>query len=167
MKTTYFNRHAYAELEENLLNINFENICLLGDLNSRSGNLNDVIVNNCHSDIGVDFDELQLPKRISSDVQTNTMGYELISFCKANQIAIVNGRVGDDEGIGNLTCKNASVVDYVIISHVLFNYVVNFKVHPFNELFSDCHNAISIEFELEKHAGEVIREPEWESKKIC
>ena len=93
------------------------------------------------------------------------MGYELISFCKANQVAIVNGRVGDDEGIGNLTCKNASVVDYVIISHVLFNYVVNFKVHPFNELFSDCHNAISIEFELEKHAGEVIREPEWESKK--
>ena len=152
--SNYFNRQAYAELEENLLNINCENVCLLGDFNSRSGNLCDVIVNNDHSDIGIEFDETHFLKRISKDKLTNTMGYELISFCKANQLAIVNGRLGEDQGVGEFTCKDASVVDYVILSHDMFQFVVNFKIHAFNELFSDCHNAISIQFELGRHAGE-------------
>ena len=53
--SSYFNRQAYAELEENLVNINCEHICLLGDLNSRSGNLDDVLISNYHSDIGVEL----------------------------------------------------------------------------------------------------------------
>ena len=101
--STYFNRHVYSDLEENLLNINFENVVLLGDLNSRTGHLPDIIVNNDHSDVGVEFDEFKPLKRTSKDKQTNTMGYELISFCKANQLAIVNGRLGDDQGLCDLT----------------------------------------------------------------
>ena len=149
-------------MEKNLVNINCEHICLLGDLNSRSGNLDDVLISNYHSDIGVELNDIQLPNRISKDLQTNTMGYELISYCKANQVAIVNGRLGDDKGVGNLTCKDASVVDYIIVSHSLFEYALNFKVHPFNELFSDCHNAISIEFKLESRARDATGESEWE-----
>ena len=160
--STYFNRHVYAELEENLLDINFENVCLLGDLNSRTGHLPDIIVNNDHSDVGLEFDDFKLLKRTSKDKQTNTMGYELISFCKSNQLAIVNGRLGEDQGVGDFTCKDASVVDYIIISYELFQFVVNFNIHPFNELFSDCHNAISIQFKLEQDSGEINGESDWE-----
>ena len=66
---------------------------------------------------------------------TNTIWYELISSCKANQVAIVNCRLGDDEGVGKFTFKNSPVVDYVVNSHVLFDYVINCRVHSYNELF--------------------------------
>jgi hypothetical protein len=44
----------------------------------------------------------------------------LLNFCKANQLFIVNtkkcSRIGDDKGIGRLTCRNSSTVDYCISS---------------------------------------------------
>jgi hypothetical protein len=40
-------------------------------------------------------------------------GNNLLDICKANNLFIVNGRIGDDKTeSGKLTCKNASVVDY-------------------------------------------------------
>ena len=144
--SAYFNRQAYAELEENLINLNFDNICFFGDFNSRTANLDDLINDNKFAEEGTEFLRPQIANRISKDKQTNTMGHELISFCKSNQMAIANGRMGEDNGIGNFTCKDASVVDYVLLSYSLFDQVSNFKIHDFNELFSDCHNAISLNF---------------------
>ena len=144
--SAYFNRQAYAELEENLINLNFDNICFFGDFNSRTANLDDLINDNKFTEEGMEFLKPQIGNRISKDKQTNTMGHELISFCKSNQVAITNGRLGEDKGIGNFTCKDASVVDYVLLSYSLFDQVSNFKIHDFNELFSDCHNAISLIF---------------------
>jgi hypothetical protein len=44
----------------------------------------------------------------------------LLNFCKASQLFIVNSRIGDDKGIGRLTCRNSSTVDYCISSPYLF-----------------------------------------------
>ena len=76
------------------------------------------------------------------------MGYELISFLKTSQMAIANGRLGQDRGIGKLTCKNASVVDYVILSYDLFHYVSDFCVMDFNEMCSDVHCALNVVFKI-------------------
>ena len=40
----------------------------------------------------------------------------LLNFCKANQLFIVNSRIGDDKGIGRLACRNYSSADYCISS---------------------------------------------------
>ena len=141
----YFNRQVYDELQSVLSNLNFESVCLFGDFNSRSGNLNDLLPLNEHSDgLHLDIVESNLGIRVSKDKQTNNMGHELVSFCKACQLAICNGRAGRDTP-GKLTCKNASVVDYVIMSYNLFDNIYDFEVCDFNELFSDVHCAVLIQ----------------------
>jgi hypothetical protein len=48
--------------------------------------------------------------------------------------------IGDDNGIGKFTSKNASVVDYAICSPLLFKIIDNFSVLEISKLFSDIHN---------------------------
>ena len=81
--------------------------------------------------------------RYSLDKEINAYGRRLIDMCKSTNIHIANGRIGLDKGIGQLTCKNASLVDYVIMSPQIFPYVKTFHVEAFNELYSDVHNAIT------------------------
>ena len=126
--------------------MNFEHICLLGDLNSRTGNIPDTLIRDIHTDGEIDTLDFDKGPRISKDKSTNTMGNELIRFLKTTQMAIVNGRMGRDKGIGNVTCKNASVVDYVLLSYDLFNYVSDFIVMNFNEMYSDVHCAVNVVF---------------------
>ncbi|CAG2247790.1 unnamed protein product [Mytilus edulis] len=47
---------------------------------------------------------------------------------------------------GNFTCRNVSVVDYVITSVHLLRFVCNFFLHDFSELFSDVHSPITVSF---------------------
>jgi hypothetical protein len=70
----------------------------------------------------------------------------LLNFCKANQFFIVNSRIGDDKGIGRLTCRNSSTVDYCISSPYFLRSFVNFTVQDFNFLFSDVHCPLAISF---------------------
>ncbi len=74
----------------------------------------------------------------------NNYGNKLIDTCKNLGVVIVNGRVGDDAYIGNLTCRDASVVDYCIASPEVFPRFLNFKVLPFNECYSDVHCGLHI-----------------------
>jgi hypothetical protein len=76
------------------------------------------------------------------------MGRELISFCKTCDYIIVNGRVGSDAGLGNMTCKNASVVDYVVVSRNLLYCIDEFEVMEFNDLLSDVHCPVAIFFQM-------------------
>ena len=41
---------------------------------------------------------------------------------------ILNGRCHNDKDLGKFTCKNASVVDYVICTDELFNRIADFYV---------------------------------------
>ena len=150
----YFNRHTYAEIEEALIMFDVDNVCLMGDFNSRTGGLSDLMTNIEFVDSPFDFNTYDLSERVSLDTQTNTMGYELISFCKSCQLATANGRLKGDNP-GKLTCKSASVVDYVLLSHCLFDCVIDFAVLDFNELYSDVHAPINVTFKCSNQFNNV------------
>ena len=135
----YYNDNIYNELVDNLTHFNIDNVCFLGDFNSRTAELQDTIPDSICTDDPFNTDNPNLQKRISQDKFANNLGHQLISFCKTSQIAIVNGRLFHDAFLGKKTCKNASVVDYALLSHPLFSLVSDFKVLDFNELFSDVH----------------------------
>ena len=74
------------------------------------------------------LESLNIPVgRINKDSVKNRYGNRVLNLCKGNDLFIINGRIGNDKGIGNLTCKNSSVVDYIILSVDLFKHIVNFK----------------------------------------
>ena len=93
--------------EDDYVNVNFEH----GD-----NNIDEFIEN--HAGI---LENLNIPlKRKNIDKTKNKYGNMLLNFCKANQLFIVNSRIGDDKGIGRLTCRNSSTVDYCISSPYFF-----------------------------------------------
>ena len=57
----------------------------------------DEIINSCDG----------VRKRVSCDKTVNKFGKELINFCIAYSLLIINGRNGYDEGIGNFTLTGA------------------------------------------------------------
>ena len=93
-----------------------------GDWNSRTGQLSenevcgDSVVesqsNQCN-DTDVEF----IP-RCSQDSVHNKSGCKLLSFCKENDLMILNGRVeSDSEGrFTYLSRAGCSVIDYVVVS---------------------------------------------------
>ena len=54
--------------------------------------------------------------RVSNDSDVNSFGKQLIDFSKNNDMLISNGRAFGDKGEGQTSCKDTSVVDYVICS---------------------------------------------------
>ena len=85
--------------------------------------------------------------RYSEDkCKIDNYGKRLLSLCKSLDIHIANGRLGKDNKIGSVTCKNTSVVDYCILSPELFSHVVNFEILPFDPLLSDVHSVVCVEF---------------------
>ncbi|XP_033736865.1 uncharacterized protein LOC117325053 [Pecten maximus] len=81
--------------------------------------------------------------RVNCDDKKNNAGNRLIDFCKFNDLFICNGRTGHDKSVGKLTCKNASVVDYVLCSSKLVKNIDDFEILDFNSLLSDVHCPIS------------------------
>ena len=136
--------------------INHRYLALLGDFNARTSNENDFIyeneiddeelivqiLGNSYMDVFRKYDILE--QRNSKDTRKNNFGNQLLQLCKYNDLLICNGRTGDDKNVGNFTCKNSSVVDYVICSTSLFERIVNFDVLEFSNLFSDAHCGLSL-----------------------
>lgn len=56
----------------------------------------------------------------------------------------MNGRAGSDCGVGKVTCKNASVVDYMLGSPSIYPHIVDFFVDDFDECLSDVHCAVHL-----------------------
>jgi hypothetical protein len=80
--------------------------------------------------------QLNLPlKRNNVDKGKNPYGNLLLYLCRGNDLFIVNGRIGDNKE-GNLTCRNASVVDYTICSSEFLKNIVNMSILDFSRLFS-------------------------------
>jgi hypothetical protein len=151
-------------LEEEYLSIHTnESVCVIGDFNSRTKDLTDLI--------GMDPDLLESLdladyvkakleeekmleelgfdlKRVSQDPVSNNYGYRLLEMCKNIGICIINGRVGSDRGVGNTTCDGKSMVDYIMISPELFPLVQDFKVEPFDCNYSDKHNPLCMALKL-------------------
>ena len=77
-------------------------------------------------------------------------GRDLLSFCKATGFRIVNGRVGDDYGIGNFTCRTgSSLVDYCLMREKNFHLINNFSVGEINT-FSD-HPYLQLRLKINVH----------------
>jgi hypothetical protein len=48
--------------------------------------------------------------------------------------------------IGNVTCNNTSVVDYLLLSSNMFTDLNTFQVKDCNPLFSDVHSGLNFSF---------------------
>ena len=135
-------------------------ICLIGDLNSRTGNLDDTfgidqnVISNCgldeiaHDIFDLNSDNLNdaiYKTRVNSDTTVNNYGKLLIDFCQATNMKIVNGRIGSDGDKGDLTFDGPtgkSTIDYCIASHDLFPYIQDFSVDIPDQSLSDAHSPI-------------------------
>ncbi|VDI68072.1 Hypothetical predicted protein [Mytilus galloprovincialis] len=158
----YSTDNAFSEIETEMMQFseNASSIILLGDFNARTATMPDFIVpDDTLFDIldltdNQDVDTLKnmysynflldynIPlQRSSEDKKSNGFGSKLIDMCKRCSLYIANGRLFDDT-IGKTTCKNVSLIDYLIISPDLFNYITNFNVLDFDPMISDVHNRI-------------------------
>lgn len=108
-------------------------ILLLGDLNGRTATEPDFDAPNQY----VAGPDIPVPEpRANKDPVYNARGRELLAFCKANGLMIVNGRAGADRGVGNLTCikyNGSSLVDYLLINENSFGNIIEFEVTPRSE----------------------------------
>jgi hypothetical protein len=113
-------------------------LLVTGDLNARTGSLQDFLVDDASDYIpGMDWyipDDFDIP-RCSKDRVVNDFGQGLIDLCTEMNIHILNGRAyGDNPGqFTNITESGCSTVDYVIIDTKLYETVDKFEVSEFAE----------------------------------
>ena len=69
------------------------------------------------------------------DKGKNNFGKLLINLCKEQNLLSMNGRVGSDSNIGELTCRNASAVDYFICKPNFIKCIDDLTVLDFSKCF--------------------------------
>ena len=109
---------------------NYKYISLFGDFNSRTAEEPDFIdfeINEHEQDFTeflqndlATLNELNIDKnRKNVDKVKSRSGNNLLDICKANNLFIVNGRIGDDKTeSGQLTCKKGLLI--IVFVHVVF-----------------------------------------------
>lgn len=164
----YASNQCFHEIENEMLDLSTKHdsyVSLIGDFNSRTKLLNEIIFpeNELFEvlDELVDDDMLAYVNdyeclqrynfpilRYSCDqAKPSNYGYKLIDFCKKNNLYIGNGRLeGNDFKIGAKTCKNASVVDYLLVSSPIIPLIKSFNILDFNPLYSDVHCCVQVNF---------------------
>lgn len=142
-ESVYFKSHEirfYEQLEISIRKYSqFGKICLMGDLNARTGKRDDFIESVDLYDkyihtIDSETNEclFKLDSRESEDNICNSLGLKLLDVCKSTDLKILNGRVGDDKNIGRFTFVSSigkSVIDYGLASYDLFPMISDFIVH--------------------------------------
>ena len=102
--------------------------------------------------------------RHNQDKQLNKHGWELLKYLKTADIKIITSRVGQDKGIGQLTCVIAngrSTIHYAIVSTSLLPNISGFQVDMPDKCISDVHGFIQLKLRfpfllvggLQKHAS--------------
>ena len=131
-------------LVENKFNGNC-NFLLCGDYNARLSNKPDFVTDDDTVHISVLPDDYvadtQLPRYSQDEGHLNSNGHLLLDVCKQTGLRIMNGRVGNDEGVGKYTfvgSRGSSLVDYLLASQNLFPFVQDFLVHDPNILSDHC-----------------------------
>ena len=79
----------------------------------------------------------------------NNNGLLLLDLCKQTGLRIMNGRVGDDYGVGRYTfvgSRGSSVVDYILTSQDLLHQVKSFTVQDPNIMSDHCIINFCLEF---------------------
>jgi exonuclease III len=188
--SSYANSNIFECIENTLSKYVYDNeFLLMGDFNARSAALNE-FVNSDKYNFDVYDDEARVAERIdnedlliefgipkhrySMDTKTNNYGHKLVDMCKNIGLIIVNGRCGKDAHIGKLTCKDASLIDYVLASPRIITCIYDFDILPFNECLSDVHCPLHIILKSDKDSslqnvpasvidGNLIR-PKWKDE---
>ena len=97
------------------VNVNYDSVVFVGDLNARTGDLKD----HCNFD--------KLPQRVNVDTAVNNHGRDLINFLLEGKCCILNGRLGcSDFTVDKNTGR--SVVDYCLARHGDLNMFKQFEV---------------------------------------
>ena len=113
---------------------------ICGDLNARTASERDYLIHDEHldSDFTSDIESNVLyPKRVNKDNVIDICGKRLLDLCKSTNLIICNGRLGEDDGIGEFTFLNATsntVLDYVLAGYNDFNMFSSFNIELPNEL---------------------------------
>lgn len=183
--TRYSTDESFIEIEDELIKFSgkTKNIALIGDFNARTSTLLDYIIldENLLEILDVDdfyenneniFSYLQFVdknislERYSKDIgRVNKYGTMLLELCKRSGIFICNGRIFADKNIGHTTCKDSSLVDYLIMSPCLFNIVSDFVIDDFNPMFSDVHNRLSFSFSFP--SGNILEKSQHTTNSTC
>lgn len=127
----------------------------MGDLNARTGNAPDYIINDNDKHLPLDDKyilDCATKPRASQDPTLDDRGKHLLEINIAAQMRILNGRKPGDS-IGYFTShqyNGSGVVDYAICSESLLGDIVSFKVHKFVGTLSD-HCMISFTLKHYKH----------------
>ena len=131
------------------------NLIVCGDFNSRTSVNPDFVTDDdpAHMDVLPDeYTPDRFMQRYSEDVgHVNNNGLLLLELCKQTGLRMMNGRVGNDNGIGRHTFvghRGSILVDYVLGSQEMFNLVTSFDVQEPNILSDHCLVSFSFEFGL-------------------
>ena len=145
-------------------------VYLRGDLNSRVGQKRDFVVFDC-IDFNADSDnynpDLHLDQA-SKDNKCNDFGIKSLDLCKAHGLRLVNGRLSDDQNIGNFTyisSTGASVIDYLLSDECNFSNIAYFSVSPLSVFSDHCSLTFSLSCNLYFHKAEnfTITKTKWRS----
>ena len=152
--------HKHHDIENDLM-------LIVGDFNSRSGILNDIektdlsllkhattcpeIYEATDTRRLLEMNDVPLKQSSQDKGRPNALGYQLIDFCKNNDMIILNGRLGSDKGVGKVTSKEWSVLDYAIASPLMLPYIRKFEILDFDPIYSDVHCAVSLSIESIQH----------------
>ena len=136
--SVYVNADFFEELEHEVATLydrGLEKVILLGDLNSRTGEVQECVNEGDHDeryDALPDFyeEEWIVPERSNMDKKVNVNGFNLLSFLKASNCRILNGRRrGDHTGMFTyVSHAGSSTIDYGIVSRELYYSVDSFEV---------------------------------------
>ena len=130
-KEKKINVDHFGCLKEITTKINSDHIIIMGDLNSRTKTICDIMPTEKHDEsTAQNFYSKIKSTRNNQDNTSNAYGKKLIDYCIASNSYIANGRtLGDLEG--KLTCHQklgSSTVDYIILNECLYNHVDMMKV---------------------------------------
>ena len=157
----YCNKGIYEDISSELLMGSNSNcpIILMGDLNSRTGDLQD-FEDTAKKHMEYTAGRKTFPKRRKNqDKKTNNMGLKLIELCKTHDLQILNGRsIGDTTGSFSFYDKKhgASAIDLAIASDPIVKEVKTFTVNNPVEYTQHCkielrlNNILDIPIEEEK-----------------
>ncbi len=130
-------------------------VFVCGDFNARVGKRDEFLVDFEASKLIFDYEGPESPEiepRTAEDVISNQRGSDLISFCRASDYLIANGRIGRDSSVGRFTCHQrggtgASAVDYLLFPMESRGIIADFSVDIWNHLFSD-HCPLNFELQI-------------------
>jgi hypothetical protein len=140
----------------------FEHSLLIGDYNAKTSDLNDFLIpdENLLEILDIaDDDELlkefydyenllrcgiPLLRYTQDKSRPNKFGRRLLELCQNCSLYIANSRICKDKGIDKCTCKDSTVVDYLLVLSSVFPLISEFEILDFNPLTSDVHNIIHI-----------------------